>query len=49
MAENAAKGKRTRLEQRYRERAEAKMQQAEVLRKLIIESKEPLQLEQEAS
>jgi hypothetical protein len=34
---------------RYRERAEAKMQQAEVLRKLILERKEPLEVEKEAS
>jgi two-component system chemotaxis response regulator CheB len=51
MAENAARGKRRSLESRYRERAEAKMQQAEVLRKLIIEGKEPMEpeLEKEAS
>jgi two-component system chemotaxis response regulator CheB len=49
MADNAAKGKRHRLEQRYRERAEAKMQQAEVLRRLIAESKQPVELESEAS
>jgi two-component system chemotaxis response regulator CheB len=52
MAENAAKGKRQALEQRYRERAEVKMEQAEVLRKLILENKdpmEPMELEQEAS
>jgi two-component system chemotaxis response regulator CheB len=49
MAENAAKGNRARLEGRYRERAEIKMQQAEVLRKLILESKDPVELEQEAS
>ena len=49
MAENAAKGQRARLEERYRERAESKMQQAEVLRKLIVESKAPVELEKEAS
>jgi len=49
MAENAGKSKRPRQEARYRERAEAKMQQAEVLRKLILERKEPLEVEKEAS
>ncbi len=49
MAENAAQAKRARLEIRYRERAEAKMQQAEVLRKLIVETKTPAELEQEAT
>lgn len=39
MAEGAAKGKRPRMERRYRERAQAKMQQADILRKLIMESK----------
>ncbi len=39
MAENAAKSQRSRMETRYRERAEAKMQQADVLRKLILDTK----------
>jgi two-component system, chemotaxis family, protein-glutamate methylesterase/glutaminase len=46
MAETAARSKRPRQATLYRERAEAKMQQAEVLRRLILEGKEPLQLEE---
>ena len=46
MAEKAAKTQRPSQAARYRERAEAKMQQAEVLRRLILEGKEPLQLEE---
>lgn len=46
MAEGAAKGKRPRMERRYRERAQAKMQQADILRKLIMESKtDPVDIE----
>jgi two-component system chemotaxis response regulator CheB len=40
MADTAARGKHPRTERRYRERADAKMQQAEVLRKLIVAGKE---------
>jgi two-component system chemotaxis response regulator CheB len=50
MAENAAKSQRRRMETRYRERAEAKMQQADVLRKLLMDAKsEPADVEKEAS
>jgi hypothetical protein len=38
------------METRYRERAEAKMQQADVLRKLLMDAKsEPADVEKEAS
>ena len=51
MAENAARSKHHRTESRYRERAEAKMSHAEVLRKLIVESNkgDTLEIEKEAS
>jgi two-component system, chemotaxis family, protein-glutamate methylesterase/glutaminase len=50
MAATAARGNREMLESRFLERAEAKMQQAEVLRRLIMESKsDPVDVEQEAS
>lgn len=49
MAESAAKGQRPRMESRFRERAEAKMQQAEVLRRLIESKEEPMEVEKEAS
>ena len=50
MAEKAGKREGSRMVNRYRERAEAKMQQAEVLRKLIVEGKdEPLEVEKNAS
>ena len=45
MAENAAKGNRGRLERRFRERAESKMQHAEVLRRLIERKDEPIEME----
>lgn len=46
MAERAESGKHPRLAQRYRERAEGKMEQAELLRKLIVESStEPVESE----
>ncbi|HKV92957.1 MAG TPA: chemotaxis protein CheB [Candidatus Angelobacter sp.] len=48
MADKASHRKRGGLASRYRDRAEAKMQQAEVLRKLIVEGKdEPLKEEME--
>src|SRR5690242_20122399 len=39
MAERTERSKHPRLAQRYRARAEAKMEQAELLRKLIVESR----------
>lgn len=50
MAENAARAKQDRLEQRYRDREEVKREQAEILRRLIVESQdEPIEMEQNAS
>jgi len=50
MAESAARSKRQSLETRFRERAEVKMQQAEILRKLIMDAKsEPIDLEKQVS
>ena len=50
MAENAALTRHPGVEKRFRESAEAKMEQAEVLRKLILASKnEPIELEPDAS
>jgi two-component system chemotaxis response regulator CheB len=50
MADKAARRKRGSLESRFRERAEVKMQQAEILRKLIVEGKEePIEMEKNAS
>ncbi|HKD80250.1 MAG TPA: chemotaxis protein CheB [Candidatus Angelobacter sp.] len=50
MAEKAARSKHRRAEKRYRERAAAKMQQAEALRGLIVERKEePAELEENVS
>ena len=50
MAEKASKRKRAGLASRYRDRAEVKMNQAEVLRKLIVEGKdEPFEVEENAS
>ncbi|MGC2694233.1 MAG: chemotaxis protein CheB [Candidatus Angelobacter sp.] len=50
MAERAESGKHPRLAQRYRERAEGKMEQAELLRKLIVESStEPVESEKRVS
>jgi|SRR5689334_19353356 len=50
MAKNAAKSKHPRLETAFRERALAKMEHAEVLRKLIVEGQdEPAELEKNAS
>jgi len=49
MAQKAAKGKSESLENRYRQRAETKMQQAEVLRRIISEAKEPLEVEKQVS
>src|ERR1041385_3751338 len=47
---NNAKGKHPKLETKYRERAQAKMEHAEVLRKLIVESQdEPVELEKNVS
>jgi two-component system chemotaxis response regulator CheB len=50
---NSAKGKHPRLESKYRERAKTKMEHAEVLRKLIVDThdihNEPLELEKNAS
>ena len=48
MEERAGRGKHSHMAGRYRERAESKMQQAEVLRKLIVEGKDEL-VEAEAS
>ena len=49
MAESAAGRKRPRIERRYRERAETKMEQAEVLRRLIAESNKDDLIEVEKS
>lgn len=50
MAERAERGKHTLLAQRYRERAIAKTEQAQLLRKLIVESKtEPVAAEKRVS
>jgi len=50
MAKSAAKGKHPRLESRFRERAQIKMEHAEVLRKLIVEGQEvPAEAEKDAS
>lgn len=50
MAKNAAKGKHPRLENRFRERAQSKMEHAEVLRKLIVDAQEdPVELEKNVS
>ena len=50
MAEIAARHKHTKTSRRYRDRAESKMQQAEVLRKLIVNTREePVELERNAS
>ena len=49
MAQKAAQSKHQRAETRYRERAETKMQQAEVLRRLISEAKDPLDVEKQVS
>jgi hypothetical protein len=46
----SAKGKHPRLESRFRERAQIKMEHAEVLRKLIVEGQEvPAEAEKDAS
>ena len=50
MAKNAAKGKHARLENRFRERAQSKMEHAEVLRKLSVDAQDdPVELEKNAS
>jgi two-component system chemotaxis response regulator CheB len=55
MAENAARGKHGKLESRFRQSAQAKMEHAEVLRKLILESHDapiedaPIEMEKTAS
>lgn len=49
MARNAAKGKHSRLESKFRERAQSKMEHAEVLRKLIVDAQEPVELEKNVS
>jgi two-component system chemotaxis response regulator CheB len=47
---NSAKGKHPKLETKYTERAQAKMEHAEVLRKLIVESQDgPVELEKNVS
>jgi two-component system chemotaxis response regulator CheB len=47
---NTAKGRHPRLEAKYRERAQTKMEHAEVLRKLIVDTHdEPLELEKNVS
>lgn len=49
MAEESKK-KQPRMVTRYQERAQAKMQQGEVLRKLILESRDaPIELKENAS
>jgi two-component system, chemotaxis family, protein-glutamate methylesterase/glutaminase len=50
MAEKAARGNHPHLEDRYRDRAHAKKEQAEILRKLILESQDaPIEMEKTAS
>lgn len=50
MAEKAARSKHRRAERRYRDRAASKMQQAEALRRLIVERKEePAELQENVS
>jgi two-component system chemotaxis response regulator CheB len=49
MAKSAAKGKHPRLERRFSERAQTKMEHAEVLRKLIVGQDEPIEVEKNAS
>lgn len=47
---NSAKGKHPKLETKFRERAQTKMEHAEVLRKLMVESQdEPVELEKNVS
>jgi hypothetical protein len=50
MAEKAARGNHPHLEHRYRDRAHAKKEQAEILRKLILETQDaPIEMEKTAS
>jgi two-component system chemotaxis response regulator CheB len=50
MAENATRSKNNRLEQLYRDREKSKREQAEILRRLIVESQdEPIEMQQSAS
>ena len=50
MAEKAARGNHPHLEGRYRDRAQAKKDQAEILRKLIVEGHDaPIEMEKAAS
>jgi len=50
MAKSAARGKHSRLENKFRERAQTKMDHAEVLRKLIVEGQDlPVEVEKNAS
>jgi two-component system chemotaxis response regulator CheB len=50
MAESAKRSKHTRLEERFRERADAKAEHAEILRKLILDSHDaPIEMEKTGS
>jgi len=50
MAEGASRNRHSKAEERFRDRAKSKMEHAEVLRRLIVESKDlPIEMEAEAS